>query len=106
MLDIDLRALGLLLREAREAFGVGTLTVRELSMMTGVKESVITSYESGVRQPSLRNLWRIVTALGMDLNELRRQTLVHSADSDELDDEPTEKSSKPQPQRHAKSSCP
>ena len=92
MMDVDLRHLGALLREAREAHGRGTgFTVRELSLLAGVTEAAITSYESGARQPSLRNLWRLATALGIDLNHLRRQTLVHLADlSGELDDEAQE----------------
>lgn len=73
--SLDLRRLGSMLRAARERHS-GRLTVRELAGITGIAESVVTSYETGARQPTLLNLWKLATVLGLDMNEVRRRTLI------------------------------
>lgn len=79
---LDQKELGRILRSAREAHGDRGLTVRELALVTGIAEAVVTSYETGARQPTLLNLWKLSTVLSIDLNELRRRTMV-LADGDE-----------------------
>lgn len=90
-MDVDLRQLGVLLREAREDHGFDGLSIRELAIVTGISESALTSYERGDRQLTVRNLWRLSAVLGLDLNDLRKVTLFHRGVEeeplDDLDDE-------------------
>jgi transcriptional regulator with XRE-family HTH domain len=87
MMDVDLRQLGVLLRRARESHGTNGMQPGELAIVTGISEAALASYERGDRQVTVRNLWRIAAVLGLDLNELRRATLVHrGADEEPLED--------------------
>lgn len=52
---------GTLLREARTR---AALTQSELARRAGVAQSVISAYESGRREPSLRTLQRLIAATG------------------------------------------
>jgi transcriptional regulator with XRE-family HTH domain len=56
-------------REAREARG---LTQEDLEGMTGLRRSYISDLERGTRNPSIRALQRIATALGVPPSELLR----------------------------------
>ena len=55
---------GALLRQARQAAG---LTQREVAARAGVQQSVVSAYESGGREPSLRTLSSLVEACGVSL---------------------------------------
>ena len=62
---------GGLLRQARQGAGLSQL---ELAARAGVTQSVISTYESGHRQPSLPTLAALVEAAGYELvAEVRRQ---------------------------------
>jgi predicted nucleotidyltransferase/DNA-binding XRE family transcriptional regulator len=65
---------GSLLREARTR---SRLSQTDLARRAGVAQSVISAYESGHREPSLRTLQRLVAATGNDL----LLDLAHSADA-------------------------
>jgi predicted nucleotidyltransferase/DNA-binding XRE family transcriptional regulator len=56
---------GVLLREARRRAGLSQV---ELGRRAGVTQSVVSAYESGAREPSLRTLARLVSATGFDLD--------------------------------------
>lgn len=56
---------GSLLRAARHRRG---LTQAELASRAGVTQSVVSTYESGNRQPSLPMLMRLVEAAGLELH--------------------------------------
>lgn len=67
---------GKLLRDARMQCG---LTQTELAHRAGVTQSVISSYESGARQPSLPTLSRLIAATGMELAvDIRKPSRAHS----------------------------
>lgn len=55
----------MLLRKARCRAGLSQV---ELGRRAGVTQSVVSAYESGVRQPSLPTLARLVNATGFDLD--------------------------------------
>lgn len=76
---LDQKKLGQIIRDARDAHGGRGLTVRELAAVTGITEAVITSYETGARQPTLLNLWKLATVLSIDLNALRTSTMALSS---------------------------
>jgi predicted nucleotidyltransferase/DNA-binding XRE family transcriptional regulator len=62
---------GTLLRQARKQ---SRLSQVELATRAGVRQSVISAYESGRRQPSIPALVRLIEAAGFELTlELRRQ---------------------------------
>jgi uncharacterized protein len=58
------RAPGLLLRDARTR---ARLSQKELARRAGVAQSVISAYESGHRDPSLKTLSRLIQATGHNL---------------------------------------
>ena len=65
---------GSLLQEARRRSG---LTQAEVANRAGVTQSVISSYESGARQPSLPTLSRLIAATGMELTvDIRKPSRV------------------------------
>jgi uncharacterized protein len=71
--SVDRRSVsaGTLLRQARKQ---SRLSQVELATRAGVTQSVISSYESGRRQPSLPALARLIEAAGFELTlQLRRQ---------------------------------
>ncbi|MDA8329751.1 MAG: helix-turn-helix domain-containing protein [Candidatus Dormibacteraeota bacterium] len=63
-MDHSRHSSGLVLREARLRAG---LSQSELAQRAGVAQSVISMYESGRRQPSLRTLAALVAPTGLDL---------------------------------------
>ena len=70
-MTVEARLAGTLLREARQRAG---LTQVELARRGGVRQSVVSAYESGARQPSLPTLARLIEAGGMRLDvQVRRR---------------------------------
>jgi uncharacterized protein len=62
---------GALLRQARQRAGLSQV---ELAARAGVTQSVISSYESGHRQPSVPTLAAMIEAAGFELvTAVRRQ---------------------------------
>ena len=46
------------------------ITQKELSKMTGIKESALSHYFTGLRQPTLQNFYLICDALDLDTNSI------------------------------------
>ena len=46
---------------------------KELSKMTGIRESALSHYFTGLRQPTLQNFYLICDALDLDTNDLLKQ---------------------------------
>lgn len=46
------------------------ITQKELSKITGIRESALSHYFTGLRQPTLQNFYLICDALDLDTNEL------------------------------------
>ncbi|MGH9062291.1 MAG: helix-turn-helix domain-containing protein, partial [Acidimicrobiales bacterium] len=63
--DDVVESAGVLLRTARRRAGLSQV---ELGRRAGVTQSVVSAYESGIRQPSLPMLVRLVNATGFDLD--------------------------------------
>lgn len=49
------------------------ITQKELSKMTGIRESALSHYFTGLRQPTLQNFYLICDALDLDTNELLKR---------------------------------
>lgn len=74
------------IREARNASG---LTQEQLGKIVGCAKNTISSYESGVNDPSMDMLGRIMQALNVDANYMfqdeLRERAENTASSDEMD---------------------
>ena len=55
------------LRKCRELLG---MSQKQLSEKTGMEQSIISHYEAGRREPSIANLVRIKTAMGIPYDML------------------------------------
>ena len=54
----------------RTACNAQKINQKELSQKTGIRESALSHYFTGLRQPTLQNFYLICDALGLDTNEL------------------------------------
>lgn len=65
--EILITAICRVIKERRLALG---LSIYALSQGSGVSQQAIAYYEKGRRRPTVENLSKVATALGMELSEL------------------------------------
>ena len=64
--------IGSMIRDRRKNFPGGVMSQKELSEKSGIAETTLSSYERGVRTPSLNSAVKLAKILYLDLNILIR----------------------------------